>query len=96
MSMARTAPQNTLLQVSEVLFAPSNMNKIQKIMENPVRGLVQLHMRSLESLMTSFVAAEGKPDNVPMALMMFFIERAEDPFVIINILLGMGLPQRGE
>jgi len=46
--------------------------------------------------MTSFVAAEGKPDNVPMALMMFFIERAEDPFVIINILLGMGLPQRGE
>ena len=44
--------------------------------------------------MTSFVAAEGKPDNIPTAIMMFFIERAEDPFVAINILLGMGLPQR--
>jgi hypothetical protein len=94
--MAKSAPQNTLVQLSQVMFASSNLNKMQKIMENPMRGLMQLQLRSIESLMTSFVAAEGKPENVPTAIMMFFIERAEDPFVAFNILLGMGLPQRGE
>jgi hypothetical protein len=92
--MAKTAPQNTLLQVSQVMFASSNMNKMQKIMENPVRSLIQLHLRSMESLTTSLVAAEGKPENLPTAIVMFFIERAEDPFVAFNILLGMGLPQQ--
>lgn len=89
--MPRAAsPQNTLMQVSQVLFAPNNMNKMQKVMGNPVRNLMQLHMTALESLFASFIAAEGKPENFPTAIAMFLIERAEDPFVALNILLGMG------
>jgi len=86
-------PQNTLLQVSEILFAPKNMNKMQGVMTNPVRNLMQLHMSAMESLMAAFIAAEGKPENLPTALAMFLVERAEDPLMAINILLGMGRQQ---
>jgi len=71
------------------------MNKMQKIMGNPVRNLVQLHLSAIESLFAAFIAAEGKPENFPSALAMFLVERAEDPMVIFNTLLGMGQqPQR--
>jgi hypothetical protein len=69
---------------------------MQKVMGNPVRNLVQLHMSAIESLFAAFIAAEGKPENFPSALAMFLVERAEDPIVMFNILLGMGQqpPQR--
>jgi hypothetical protein len=71
------------------------MNKMQKVMGNPVRNLVQLHMSAIESFFAAFIAAEGKPENFPSAFAMFLVERAEDPLVIFNILLGMGQqPQR--
>jgi len=91
--MPAASPQNTLLQLSQVLFAPANLNKVQRIMNNPLRNLMQLQMASLESLITSFVAAEGKPENVPTALAMFFIERAEDPLRVLGIMVGMAVPQ---
>ncbi len=88
------SPQNALFQLAQVFFAPSNLNKVQKIMNNPLRNLVQLQMASVESLATSFLAAEGKPENMPTAMVMFLIERAEDPLRLLGILVGMGLPQR--
>ena len=90
-----TTAQNTLLQVSNVLFAPSNMNRMQKVMGNPVRNLMQLHMSALESLFAAFIAAEGKPENFPTAFAMFLVERAEDPLIALNIILGMGLKPQG-
>jgi|APFre7841882590_1041340.scaffolds.fasta_scaffold346179_1 hypothetical protein len=86
---APASPQNTLLQMSQVLFAPTNLNKMQKIMNNPMRNLAQLNLQAMESLTTSFVAAEGNPENMPMALAMFFVERMEDPLRVLNILMGM-------
>jgi hypothetical protein len=68
------------------------MNKMQKVMGNPIRSLVQLHLSSIESLFAAFIAAEGKPENFPSALAMFLVERAEDPIMLFNILLGMGQP----
>jgi len=65
-------------------------------MQNPIRNLIQLHLGGLESIMSSFIAAEGKPENIPTAMMMFLIERAEDPIVVLNILLGMGMPKEGQ
>ena len=87
--MAKGAAGNTLLQMSQVLLAPSNMNKMQGIMQNPLRNLAQLHMSQLETMMASVMAAEGKPENLPTALMMFLIERAEDPLMVLSIFLGM-------
>jgi hypothetical protein len=89
------SPQNALLQLAQVFFAPTNLNKVQKVMNNPMRNLVQLQMASFESLATSFFAAEGKPENMPTALAMFLIERAEDPLRLMGMLIGMGLPQKG-
>lgn len=71
------------------------MNKMQGVMMNPVRNLMQLHMSSMESLMAAFIAAEGRPENLPTAIAMFFVERAEDPLMIFNILLGMGQQPKG-
>lgn len=88
------SPQNALFQLAQVFFAPSNMNKVQKVMNNPMRNLMQLQMASFESLATSFLAAEGKPENMPTALAMFLIERAEDPIRLLGLIVGMGLPQR--
>jgi hypothetical protein len=88
-TMAKGAAGNTLLQLSQVMFAPSNMNKMQGIMQNPLRNLAQLHMSQIETMMASVTAAGGKPENLPTAIMMFFIERAEDPLVVLSILLGM-------
>jgi hypothetical protein len=90
-----TTAQNTILQLSQVMFAPSNMNKMQKVMGNPVRNLIQLHLSALESLFAAFVAAEGRPDNFPTAMAMFLVERAEDPMIALNILLGMGMKPPG-
>jgi hypothetical protein len=88
------SPQNALFQLAQVFFAPSNLNRVQKIMNNPMRNLVQLQMASFESLATSFLAAEGKPENMPTAMAMFLIERMEDPLRMLGILVGMGLPQQ--
>lgn len=71
------------------------MNKMQKVMGNPVRNLIQLHLSALESLFAAFVAAEGRPDNFPTAMAMFLVERAEDPMIALNILLGMGMKPPG-
>lgn len=90
-----TTAQNTIMQLSQVMFAPSNMNKMQKVMGNPVRNLIQLHLSALESLFAAFVAAEGRPDNFPTAMAMFLVERAEDPMIALNILLGMGMKPPG-
>lgn len=87
--MPKANHQNTLLQMSQVLLAPSNMNKMQAIMQNPLRNLMQLHMQQIETMMASTTAAEGKPENLPTAIIMFLIERAEDPLIALSILLGM-------
>lgn len=89
------SPQNALFQLAQIFVAPSNLTKVQKVMNNPVRNLVQLQMASFESLATSFMAAEGKPENMPTALAMFLIERAEDPLRLMGMLIGMGMPQKG-
>ena len=87
--MPKGVAGNTLLQVGQVLFAPSNMNKMQGIMQNPLRNMAQLHLSQIETLMATVTAAEGKPENLPTAILMFLIERAEDPLMVLSILLGM-------
>lgn len=89
------SPQNALFQLAQIFVAPSNLTKVQKVMNNPMRNLVQLQMASFESLATSFFAAEGKPENMPTAMAMFLIERAEDPIRLLGMLIGMGMPQKG-
>jgi hypothetical protein len=87
--MPKGVAGNTLLQVGQVLFAPSTMNKMQGIMQNPLRNMAQLHLSQIETLMATVTAAEGKPENLPTAILMFLIERAEDPLMVLSILLGM-------
>ena len=82
--------KNTIFQIANVLFKDANIAQVQKVMTNPMRGVIQLQLAALESFMTSFLASEADPNKMPAAFMAFVVERLEDPLKLFAVLLNVG------
>lgn len=86
--MVDTAPLEEILLLP---FAPSNVESVAKIMRNPMRDFGKLNIQAVESLGSSVLATQGDPNQLPIAMTLFLMERLEDPVTLLKILMGLGM-----
>ena len=82
-------------QMMLLALSPRNINSVAEIMHNPVRDIVEIQLKGIESLTWGLLATEGDVTRVPAAFGAVALERLDDPAKIIQIIITNGLKQGG-
>ena len=82
-------------QMMLLALSPKNMNSVAEIMRNPIREIVDLHLKGIESLTWGLMATEGDVTRIPMAVGAVGLERLDDPAKMIRIIISNGMKQGG-
>jgi len=75
------------IQILNILFAPRNVEKMMKVMESPMRELMQLHLSQIETFISAIIAGQGDPMQTTAAIMYGALEHMEDPLKAMEIML---------
>ena len=82
-------------QMMLLALSPTNVNSVAEIMRNPIRDIMDVQMKGMESLMWGFLAAEGDLTRIPVVLGAIALERLDDPAKIIRIIIINGARRGG-
>ena len=82
-------------QMLLLALSPKNVNAVSDIMGNPIRDILEIQLKGLESLTWGLIATEGDIAKVPVSIGAVLLERIDDPAKIIRIAIMNGIKKGG-
>jgi hypothetical protein len=74
-------------QLASQIFPGSDFATYHSVMSGPLRGLLQMPLHMLESLLAASVGITLTPNNAPLILLRVLNERMADPLNLLNFAL---------
>ena len=78
-------------QMASQMFPGTDFASYHVVMAGPLRGLMQLPLHALESLLAATVGMMITPNNAPLIMLRVLNERMSDPLNLVNFALMTSL-----